>query len=110
MASGFVFPGDYVAVPSTSAVKLGPGLAVVPDSEEGNAKDRHELIVTLPGVLGQVQSAKTRGKARDASLHASSVGGQTSLWVETNSARVSRRSVQSAASFSRLLTKTSFPI
>lgn len=58
--SAIVFPGDCLSIPSTSNVKLGPGLAVPTDSKTG--KDQN-LIVTLPGFLGQVTSEKGKGKS-----------------------------------------------
>lgn len=78
MAATLTLPGDHVRVPSTSAVKLGPGLAICPAGEA--SKEEAELIATAPGVLGQLQSSKAKGKNRDTDQ-------QTAVWVESNAKR-----------------------
>lgn len=78
-----VLPGDRVSLPSSSNIKLGPGLAVPPrDGDE--EEDGHALIVTLPGFLGQVASDKGKGKATSG---AGTRQGQMAYWVESNSKR-----------------------
>jgi len=89
--STIVLPGDRLSIPSSSNVKLGPGLAV-PAAEE-NDKD-HILTVTLPGFLGQVTSEKGKGKANSTNHDQMQVDGatpanqqQVAYWVESNSKR-----------------------
>ncbi|SJX62351.1 related to RRP40-protein involved in ribosomal RNA processing, component of the exosome complex [Sporisorium reilianum f. sp. reilianum] len=66
-----VLPGDVVSVPSSSAIKLGPGLLPTPNATSS-------LTAIRPGALGQIGSSSTASKGKDA---------QTALWVETNTLR-----------------------
>lgn len=85
--STVVFPGDRISIPSTSNVKLGPGLAV---AEPRSGSKDGELIVTLPGYLGEMSSAKGKAKASnqmDIDQGDKSSSKQVASWVESNSIR-----------------------
>ncbi|UZJ51988.1 hypothetical protein CBS101457_001308 [Exobasidium rhododendri] len=89
--SMIVLPGDRVSIPSSSNVKLGPGLAT-PSSEEAETQAQHEFIVTLPGFVGQVASDKGKGKASnqmqvDEKDSSKQQREQVACWVESNSKR-----------------------
>jgi exosome complex component RRP40 len=84
--STIVLPGDRLSLPSSSNVKLGPGLAVPATQKEDNV---HELVVTLPGYLGQVTSDKGKAKAKAADQMQVDGQGekQVARWVENQSMR-----------------------
>ena len=76
-----VLPGDHIPIPSTSAVKLGPGLALSSRKSEEDA----ELITVTPGILGKIQSQSKAGKSKN--VQGSETNTQTSFWVESNGRR-----------------------
>ncbi|TKY86535.1 hypothetical protein EX895_004684 [Sporisorium graminicola] len=68
-----VLPGDVISIPSSSAIKLGPGLLPTPGVPSS-------LTAIRPGALGQIgsSSSSSASKGKDA---------QTAFWVETNTLR-----------------------
>lgn len=71
-------PGDHISIPSTSAVKLGPGLAI----SGGEVEDDAELITVTPGILGKIKSQPKGGKSKVAQGSE-----QTAFWIESNGIR-----------------------
>jgi exosome complex component RRP40 len=91
--STIVLPGDRISIPSSSNVKLGPGLAVSSSQEaEDQDQGHHEFTVTLPGFLGQVSSDKGKSKADQMQVDGPASTNQAqrqqlACWVESNSKR-----------------------
>lgn len=83
--SAVVLPGDRLSLPSTSNVKLGPGLAVSATQRDDGTQ---ELVVTLPGYLGQVTSDRGKAKAKADQMQVEGQGDkQIARWVESQSLR-----------------------
>ncbi|PWN35832.1 uncharacterized protein FA14DRAFT_134220 [Meira miltonrushii] len=74
-------PGDHISIPSTSAVKLGPGLAI----SAGEAEEDAELITVTPGILGKIKSQPKGGKSKGVQGSESST--QTAFWIESDGRR-----------------------
>ncbi|MCO5549667.1 hypothetical protein L7F22_003140 [Adiantum nelumboides] len=74
-------PGDHISIPSTSAVKLGPGLAISTGESEQDA----ELITITPGILGKIKS-QPKGKSKVVQGGSES-NTQTAFWIESNGRR-----------------------
>lgn len=66
-----ILPGDHIPVASSSAVKLGPGLAIQ------SAESQQELIATAVGMLGRLETS-SKGKSKVE---------QTSIWIESDGKR-----------------------